>query len=236
MFFKKKLNQINGIVFFDIDDTLLNTSYYHKQVREYVFYKLIDFGLNTTVNDLWDLFWKIYKEYGSNYTQHYERMLETLNLSKDDYLKFKDLAISSHRRFRDENLRFYLVEGSEDLLRYLKENNFLLGIISSGVYQKQIEKLIFLNLLNFFEKDLINIQLNKDFKLYNEIYSSVINKYKVKNIWLIGDREDKDIVPAKKSGFKTIRIKNGKYQFDFNESIADFKFNSLKEINLKFFF
>ena len=129
-----------GIIFFDLDDTLFKTSQYHEDARNFIFNLLISNGLNSTIEELWKIFWEIYKEVGANSSTHYDLILEKFNLEKDIFEFLKNLAVSRQKIFRDKNIKNYIYPNTKKILQFLKSKNFELGIISSGIEEKQKDK------------------------------------------------------------------------------------------------
>ncbi len=225
--------QIKGIIFFDIDDTLINTTEFVSFARNESFNSTLIYMPDIAKSSLEKNFSKVYSELGSNSTKHYDELFSRLGIQnpiQKDFLVA--LAVHSYHEAK-RNITRFTEKNLEKLLRNLSKD-YLLGIVSSGVGVKQMEKLIRTNISSFFQLENIYITESQNFQknpeFYEKIFSHYSSKYQTQNIWMVGDREDNDIVPAKYSGLKTIRINRGKYNFDFNQSIADSKIYNLNEI------
>jgi len=234
-------NQINekikGIIFFDLDDTLFPTTNFVKKAREKSFNAMIDKGLNEdNLEQLKINFEKVYKLEGTNSQTHYQNLLSKYyKIKSPEIEKLVAIAIISYYSEK-ENMKTF--PRTYEILKKLQKK-FILAIISSGDGIKQWDKIYRLKLDKYFNKENILITKSSNFEKneegYKKIFEKYSKKYETKNIWMIGDREDNDIIPAKKIGFKTIRIGTGKYNFDYKKTIADYKYENIYKIDFKIF-
>lgn len=228
-FFRKKT--IETIIFFDLDDTLVHTNDFMLDARTSAFIQLNKNGLSTSVERLWELFWEVYEQVGANSKYHYNLILDKLNISEKEKSKYLSLAVQTHRTFRDQYFSEYMETLTPRLLKTLKEQGNTLGLISAGLEDKQLEKLEMLHIDKFFKSDLIYITQKKNKEFYEKISRDCMRKYNCSNIWMIGDREKNDIVPANLAGFKTIRVQGrGKYRHDYHESEANYKIANIETL------
>ena len=105
-----------------------------------------------------------------------------------------------------------------------------LGVITDGITIKQWEKLIRLGIVDFFD-DVITSEefgLGKPNIEFFEYGIKKMNLNPDETIY-VGDRVDRDIIPAKKVGMRTIRILEGKYK-DMEDNESDYRVNNLLEI------
>jgi HAD superfamily hydrolase (TIGR01549 family) len=111
-------------------------------------------------------------------------------------------------RWNDIRPKLILMDGAAEIVPALAEH-FRLGIL--GQYGHELIELLDLNniLHHFTYKD-----TQDDFKITKpdpRYFIQVLNKAGVKasGSFMVGDRIDKDIIPAKQAGMKTVRIKTG---------------------------
>lgn len=219
------------IFFFDIDDTLFYTTKFHNDIIEFIFLNLVKEENYLDKKKLEENYWKIYNKTGIDTKKQFKILFLKLNLSQDKVLYLENKAIKIQEEFENKYFKKYIDTNILNILNKLKKK-YILGIISKGYKEEQIKKLQFLKLEKYFEKKLIFIVEKKNEQVYNRIYNLIKFKFYINNIWMIGDREDNDIFPAKKCGFKTIRVGIGKYNSDFETSIADIKIKSFKELEI----
>ena len=133
-------------VFFDIDDTLYDTSGFAKLARKAALNAMIDAGLPLSTDEAYDLLREIIKEKGSNYDKH-------LNvLTKRVFGEEKPLLIAIGM-ITYHNVKFALLRlfpETMSTLIHLKARGYHLGVISNGITIKQYEKLVRLGLHHFF--------------------------------------------------------------------------------------
>lgn len=236
------LNQTNGIIFFDIDDTLCNTSEFFKAAVIKSLEILLEEQpeLNVSINSLFDAYINIYNK-DKNAQNHYSILLKYLGFKKERLNQLEKILVQSRHNFKFEKYKNFAYIDSIDLIKRLSKQNYTLGIISDGIEKKQLEKLNLLGILNYFDKNLIFITesknpFKKNFIGYKKIYQKIKSKYKSSNLWMIGDREDRDILPAKENNFKTIRILRGKYLQSHQISQALISSDNLYQIPTNSFF
>lgn len=221
------------MIFFDLDDTLFNSTIFVNAARDASFQAMIDEGLHTNKIDLWKKFQKVYEEKGPNSTQHYNSILESYGLDKREIDMYSAIAVMTYHRTKRDIHRF-LPNGVIRVLKKLSKN-YTLGIISSGIGIKQWEKLFRLDIDHFFDKTHVyiteSIQHEKDINLYQKLFIHYKHDLKFDQLFMIGDKESADITPANYTGFTTIRVKgNGKYNGDYLDSKADYKIETLEQI------
>ena len=213
------------VIFFDIDDTLYDSTRLTEEARKNSIYAMIDAGLNIRdVDFLYRKLSEIIKRYGSNYPKHYDKLLEELNLRWDP--KIIAAAVVAYEKTKHAYLKPY--PGVISTLIELKKR-YKLGIISNGLAVKQCEKLVHMNIHNFFDYIIIS-ELVKHEKPSLEIFRIALNiaDAKPEESVMVGNNPVEDIEPAKKLGMITIRIRRGKYKN--LESNADFEIENFDEI------
>lgn len=190
-------------VFFDIDDTLYDTSGFAKLARKAALRAMIDAGLPLTDKDAYLLLREIIKEKGSNYNKHFNILTKRV-LGEENPLLIARGMITYH------NVKFALLRLFPDTMStliYLKKNNYQLGVISNGLTIKQWEKLIRLDLYHFFE-DVITSEEAGSEKPDIEIFQMALNRMgcQAEKSVMVGNKFSEDIMGAINAGMSTILV------------------------------
>jgi putative hydrolase of the HAD superfamily len=188
-------------VFFDIDDTLYDTSGFAKLARKAALNAMIDAGLPLSHDDAYTLLREIIKEKGSNYDRH-------LNvLTKRVFGEEKPLLIAIGM-ITYHNVKFALLRlfpETMPTLIHLKAHGYHLGVISNGLTIKQYEKLVRLGLHHFFDSVVTSQQANVE-KPDIAIFEMAMEKMgcKAENSIMIGNSFSDDILGAINAGMSAV--------------------------------
>ena len=134
-------------VFFDIDDTLLDTSHFAETARQAAIEAMVENGLPLERDEAYELLKKIISKKGSNYNKHFNVLTKEVLGKEDPFLIA--LGMTTYH-----NVKFALLRPfprTTDILLYLREKGYRLGAISNGITIKQWEKLIRLRIHSFFD-------------------------------------------------------------------------------------
>lgn len=192
-------------VFFDLDDTLYDTSLQVKSARENAVKAMVSAGLNATEEKALAALQNIVRKYGSNYPHHFNEILKVFK-TKDP--KIIAAGVVAYH----ETKTAYLVPYADTVptLLSLRDGGYRLGVITDGVPVKQWEKLIRLGL-----KDMFHAVVVADRKEYQKP-SPVPFQKAARNLMLrtdecmmVGNRLDKDIEGANRAGMKTVLLIKG---------------------------
>ena len=190
-------------VFFDIDDTLYDTSGFAKLARKAALNAMIDAGLPLSHDDAYTLLREIIKEKGSNYDRH-------LNvLTKRVFGEEKPLLIAIGM-ITYHNVKFALLRlfpETMSTLIHLKAHGHHLGVISNGLTIKQYEKLVRLGLHHFFDSVVTSQQANVE-KPDIAIFEMAMEKMgcKAENSIMIGNSFSDDILGAINAGMSAVYL------------------------------
>jgi putative hydrolase of the HAD superfamily len=223
---------IKGVLF-DLDDTLYDSSSFADRARKEAIKMMIDSGLNATEEEAYNILQRIISQKGSNYSRHFDDLVKAIMGHYEP--KIITMGIITYH-----NVKFALLRPYPDTIKTLielKKMGLKLGVITDGITIKQWEKLIRLGIVDFFD----TVITSEEFGLGKpnvEFFEYGLKKMKLNAVETayIGDRIDKDVVPAKKVGMHTIRILKGKYKnmklYDetANNNIEDYSVNNLIEI------
>ena len=188
-------------VFFDIDDTLYDTSGFAKLARKAALNAMIDAGLPLSHDNAYKLLREIIKEKGSNYDQH-------LNvLTKRVFGEEKPLLIALGM-ITYHNVKFALLRlfpETMSTLIHLKAQGYHLGVISNGLTIKQYEKLVRLGLHHFFDSVVTSQEANVE-KPDKTIFKMAMERmgFKAENSIMIGNSFNDDILGAINAGMSAV--------------------------------
>jgi putative hydrolase of the HAD superfamily len=200
-------------VFFDIDDTLYDTSGFAKLARKAALNVMIDAGLPLESEEAYNLLREIINEHGSNYGKHFNV------LTKRVFGEEKPLLIALGM-ITYHNVKFALLRlfpQTTKTLIYLKEKGYQLGVISNGKTIKQWEKLIRLDLHHFFD-EVITSEEAKFEKPDSRIFELAMKKMgcTANNSIMVGNKFNEDIVGALSSGMSAILVNSKLKESDKN--------------------
>ncbi len=188
-------------VFFDIDDTLLNTSVFAKTARRVALNMMIDAGLPLTSDDAYHQLREIIKEKGSNYDKHFNI------LTKNVFGEEKPLLIAVGM-VNYHNVKFALLQPFPDTvstLIHVKSKGYKLGVISNGLTIKQWEKLVRLGIHPFFDQVLTSEEIGYE-KPHPKIFEESLSRMgcKPEKSVMIGNKFEADALGAVNAGMSAI--------------------------------
>ncbi len=193
-------------VFFDIDDTLYDSTKLATMARRNSIQAMIDAGLDVAEEVLYSKLDEIIKEFGSNYPRHYDALLKAFEVEGSPQIIAAGVVAYEHTKAG--YLRPF--PGVVPTLLKLREEHKL-GVISNGLAVKQWEKLIGLGIHHFF--DIVTTSDEDGYsKPQKEIfeYSMKELNLKSKECVMVGDRLDTDILGGKIAGMITVLIRTGR--------------------------
>jgi len=190
-------------VFFDIDDTLYDTSGFAKLARKAALQAMIDAGLPLSQQEAYLLLREIIKEKGSNYDKHFNILTKRV-MGEEKPLLIALGMITYH------NVKFALLRLFPDTMStliYLKKSNYQMGVISNGLTIKQWEKLIRLGLYHFFE-DVVTSQEAGSEKPDHKIFQLALERMgcQAEKSVMVGNKFSEDILGATKAGMSAILV------------------------------
>ncbi|ASJ13926.1 TIGR02253 family HAD-type hydrolase [Thermococcus radiotolerans] len=217
------------VVFFDLDDTLVDTSRLAEMARKNAIENMIRHGLPVDFDTAYHELLELINEYGSNFGRHFDYLLRRLDLPSNP--KWIAAGVIAYHNTKFAYLKS--VRGARRLLLELKKSGYKLGIITDGDPIKQWEKIIRLELDDYFDGVFISDYLGVK-KPHPKIFEKALRKMGVEpgEALMVGDRLYSDIYGAKQVGMKTAWFKYGKYanrELEYLE-YADFTVGSLEEI------
>ncbi|AEC51164.1 hypothetical protein PNA2_0246 [Pyrococcus sp. NA2] len=217
------------VVFFDLDDTIVDTSKLAEIARRNAIENMIRHGLPVDFDTAYSELMELIKEYGSNFPYHFDYLLRRLDLPYNP--KWVSAGVIAYHNTKFAYLRE--VPGARKTLIKLRELGYRLGIITDGNPVKQWEKILRLELDDFFEHVIIS-----DFegvkKPHPKIFRKALHAFNVKpeEAVMVGDRLYSDIYGAKRVGMKTVWFRYGKYsneELEYRE-YADYEIERLEDL------
>jgi putative hydrolase of the HAD superfamily len=231
------------LVGFDLDDCLFNSTGLSKRARIKGIDAMRNLGLKIEREKAIQILMEICVEYGSNFSFHYDLFIRRLNEVEGGYNipynlrdKYVAAAVMAYHKEKIDSIKLY--DDVKNCLIKLKESNVKTAIISDGLPKKQYEKILRLNIDDLIDLVVISDQFGVR-KPNPKLFEFCLSKFGVegKETIYIGDRLEKDVLPARKNGIHTVYIhRGGKYDFskpDIEKPIdikPDFEIDNLSEI------
>ena len=157
-------------VFFDLDDTLHNTTRLAKLARRAAMQAMTDKGLPMSADDASIALMGIIRTRGSNYPHHFDILVEEAMGEKND--KIVAAGIIAYHNTKFANMSPYR-DSTPTLIR-LKQMGLSLNIITNGRSIKQWEKILRLGLEAFFDHVIISENVGHS-KPTPEIYTIALS-------------------------------------------------------------
>ena len=193
----------NRVVFFDVDDTLLDTSTFAQTARKAAIELMVDNGLPLDKDEAYGVLKTIIREKGSNYGKHFNILTEVVLGHEDPMLVA--LGMITYHNVKIALLRPFAE--TIDALIYLKSQGYRLAVISNGITIKQWEKLVRLNIYSFFDEVITSEEVGKK-KPDKLIYDVALRKMKgdpEKSI-MVGNKFKEDALGAVNAGMSAILV------------------------------
>lgn len=211
-------------VFFDIDDTLYDTSGFARLARKAAINVMIDAGLPLSSDEAYKLLREIIKEKGSNYDKHFNV------LTKRVFGEEKPLLIALGM-ITYHNVKFALLRlfpETMSTLIYLKSKGYHLGVISNGVTIKQWEKLIRLGLHHFFDEVVTSQEAGVE-KPDERIFQLALDRMgcKADKSIMVGNKFNDDILGAISIGMSAILVNS-----DLSENEQEYLANENSKVDI----
>lgn len=207
------------LIGFDLDDCLFNSTDLAEKARIYGIDAMIKLGLKIDRQQAINIIQEIIKEYGSNYSEHYNLFIrrlnllysETYNIPISDQYKFVTAAVIAYHEEKVRSIKLY--DDVEECLHKLKEKSINTAIITDGIPVKQYEKILRLKIDTLIDLIVISDEIGIR-KPNPKLFDFCLKKFGVtgpETIY-VGDRLDSDIIPALLNNIHSVYIhRGGKY-------------------------
>lgn len=208
-------------ILFDIDNTLYPSREFAILARKNAIQAMIRTGLHESEKKIEKILHKQIKEKGSNYEHHFDDLLKELGIKKKE--KYVAAAIAA---YHDTKITILPYSEVPRTLLKLRDNRIKLYVASEGIEIKQWDKLLRLGIAQYFDE--VFVASEKKGGKTTQFYNKIIKKIKAKpqECIMVGDKEEKDIIPAKKAGLLTFRVFRKKPE----KTSADFFDKDLKKL------
>ncbi|MHC1604759.1 MAG: TIGR02253 family HAD-type hydrolase [Candidatus Methanofastidiosia archaeon] len=211
-------------IFFDLDDTLYNSTGLAKLARGAAINAMIEEGLDISPGEGYDKLLEIVKKTGSNYHGHFDILVKNA-VGKKDY-KIISAGIIGYHNTKFANMRPF--DDTIQTLIDLKIRGYNLHVITNGKAVKQWEKILRLGLEHFFNNVVISEVVGCS-KPNKEIYEKALEIARCKaDKSLFVDNDPDSIMGAKQCGMHTVlmnRLKKARAN-----KYCDFEVKSLSEL------
>lgn len=197
------------MIFFDIDNTLIDYDTSEKKAIMELFKTKYDILLNDEQMQYWHT---ISKKYFDRYLhgelkfkeQGKKRFCEMTNFCGRNIEEREGVLLFCDYQFLLEK-NWILFSDVNDAIKLLKD--FRLGIISNGKSKQQKSKLLCTNIDDHFEIELFSEDIGKA-KPCTDIFWEAVRKSgeKINDIIYVGDNVITDIIPCEKIGIKSVLI------------------------------
>ena len=191
------------VVFFDVDDTLLDTSTFAQTARKAAIELMVDNGLPLDKDEAYGVLKTIIREKGSNYGKHFNVLTQVVLDHEDPMLialgmvTYHNVKMALLRPFAD----------TLDALIYLKSQGYRLAVISNGITIKQWEKLVRLNINSFFDEVITSEEVGrkKPDKLIFDVALRKMNGVPEKSV-MVGNKFREDALGAVNAGMSAVLV------------------------------
>jgi len=232
------------LVGFDLDDCLFDSTGLSDRARLKGINAMIDLGLKIDKQNAIKMITEVVNEYGSNSSNHYNYFIRRFNRlenvrEKIPYsLQFKYIsaAVMAYHKEKIDSIKLY--DDVKPCLIKLREMGLKSAIISDGLPIKQYEKILRLGIDDLIDLTTISDEIGVR-KPNPKLFEFSLKKFNIEGTETIyiGDRLEKDIIPARLNNIHSIYIhRGGKYDTyktgeKFPEGIKpDYEISNLNEI------
>ncbi len=224
------------LVFFDLDDTLYSTTEFSRRARINAVQKMIDHGLQISLDEGVAELSEVVAEFSSNYPEHFARLLD--RLGPEMYKGHNPAVVIAAGVVGYHTTKVTDMEVLPDvrpLLERLQQSSIRLGVISAGLQVKQAEKLIRLDVLKYFCPTAIFFSDQVGVSKPNpKIFSKACEAVGVEptRAMYVGDRPGHDVAPASTIGMKTVHYTGarGKYHRHPAPVQADHQLSDMRDL------
>lgn len=219
--------KIKGL-FFDIDNTLYDSTKLATMARKNSIRAMIDAGLpEKDESKVFKILERIIKRFGPNYPQHYDELIKEIGDSWDPKIIASGVVAYEHTKVGYLNPFPKVVP---TLLEMRKK--YKLGIISNGLAIKQWEKLIGLGVHHLF--DVVVTSEEEGFEKPDvKIFRRAVKRMGLKpdECIMVGDKLDSDIIGANEAGMHTALIKSKKTRKTTTKDVKpEFRIEDISEL------
>ena len=204
------------LVGFDLDDCLFDSTGLSDSARIKGIEAIIKLGLNINREKAIKMIQEIVKEYGSNSSKHYNyfiRRYNRLELIEEEIpysLQFKYIsaAVMAYHKEKIDSIKVY--DDVVPCINALKKLSIKTAIITDGLPVKQYEKILRLGIDELIDLTVVSDEIGIR-KPNPKLFDHCLKRFGLlgpETIY-VGDRIDKDIIPAKLCNIHSVLIRRG---------------------------
>lgn len=193
-------------VLLDIDNTLYGTGEFTRIARGSAVDAMIKHGLPSSRAQALEKYYELAREKGSNYGKHLDELC--VHFLKKKNMKIIEAGVIAYRKVVMSLASYPDVP---PVLLELYKRGFGLYIASDGKMRKQIDKLHYMGISDYFPDENIFISERMKIPKSPAFFRRILQKTKLKpeQCMMIGDSEERDIVPAKETSMHAVKRMKG---------------------------
>lgn len=213
-------------VIFDLDNTLLDFISVKKKAVDAAILAMVEAGLNVDADLARKNIFDIYDSKGYEYQEVFDDFLTDIH-GKIDY-KILASGIVAYRKTKEASIILY--PNVHSTLIKLAKSGYKLAVLSDAPSREAWVRLYSVNLHHLFDVVVTHNDTEK-FKPSPEPFNKAVELLGIppKNIIMVGDWPDRDVVGGRLAGMKTAFAKYGDV-FNTESSGADYDLNDISEI------
>lgn len=203
-------------VIFDLDNTLCNATTIIEDILKSIFTKHLKYFPNKSIDDLIFLNLKTFENLISDPNVPLSAAIIRVWFEFFEQLQIKPpikIILQLIEYIRGEaTKKVRLIDGTLELMNYLKSKNIKIAILTNGIFIDQASKLIKLKLDGFIDY-LVTSDMCASDKPDPKIFKFLLSKMALSpnQVLMIGDNIVEDIKGANDLGIKTIHLKNSNF-------------------------
>lgn len=193
-------------IFFDVGGVIVDDDYYLKKYYQYLFEKVKKCGIKITKKE----FERVRKEIADEYYPSIAKGL-LMRLLCDERICDEIRKEAEEKLKKEFDKLIKLNKNAKEILKILKKKGYKLGLIANQT-KEMIGFLKKHTIWDLFSFKAISEILNlwkPDIRIFR--FALKGGRCKPSEAITVGDRIDNDIIPAKKLGMKTIRVRKGSF-------------------------
>ncbi len=202
-------------IIFDLDDTLYDcTGSLLEASRKRASKAMVSSGLPCTEEEAY----LMQKEISEKHGPYYPVFNEIANMfNKDD--EFVGTVLKAYNSNEVTDIKLF--PDVVPTLQKLKQDNYKLFLLTTGIHERQHKKIELLNLKPYFDEIVINDQ--EVGLLMEDCFEAIVRKYSLspQDVTVVGDRVREELRIAKAKGMVTVQMLHGRFKEEAAYERAD---------------
>lgn len=228
---KKKLSAI----YLDIDDTLYSTTSFSEKARLNAVKFMIRAGLKISEEDCLEILNEVISEFPKNYEMHFNKLLTRLGEKTYRNINPNIIIAAGVVGYHETKHRELIIfEDVDDVLKILAKSKLKMGIITSGLINKQAEKIVRLGVNRYIDNNLVFITDECGYAKTNPKFFELAVKranFPAREIMYVGDNPQSDIDTSNAVGMISVLVKRGgKYINEVPKTEPDYMIQNFWEL------